>query len=256
MTAQTIRPGSVSPGTNLLCRWLVLLGSALLVSPAWADDRGIITGQMQTLSNAIVSGDVAVWDKYLDPAVIYAEENDTYKGKADALKEIHPLPNGLSATILIALLSYHEENGIAIALFRQNETEHYFGQTIHAGYLTNTTWKKSADGWKLIAGQVLAEKTDPPSVTLTSNRLSEYVGTYTLLKSEATYTLAVSDGKLIATRNGRASTVWNAESCDTFFVKGEPRIRNIFQRDQAGQISGFVERRESWDIVWVKKPQA
>jgi hypothetical protein len=250
-----IRIGSVRFGRHLKFRWSVLFGCALLISAAWPDDRRIITGQMQELSDAIAAGDVVVWDKYLDPSVIYAEEDDTFKGKADALKEITPLPNGLSGTIKVALLSYHEEEGVAIALFRQIETEHYFGQTIYANYLTNTTWKKRADGWRLIAGQVLAEKADPSSVTLTSNRLSEYAGTYTLLKSSATYTLAVSNGMLIATRNGRTPTVWNAEACDVFFVKGKPRIRNIFQRDQAGQINGFVERREMWDIVWVKKPQ-
>jgi hypothetical protein len=35
-----------------------------------------------------------------------------------------------------------------------------------------------------------------------------------------------------------------------FFIKGDPRIRKIFQRDRSGRITGFVERRESWDIVW------
>jgi ketosteroid isomerase-like protein len=255
MTVQMIRLSSLRLGRSLTRRWLTLFGCALLISAASPDDRRIITGQMQELSDAIATGDVAVWDKYLDPSVIYAEEDDTFKGKADALKEITPLPNGLSGTIRIALLSYHEEEGVAIALFRQIETEHYFGQTIYANYLTSTTWKKRADGWKLLAAQVLAEKADPPSVTLTSNQLSEYVGTYTLLRSRATYTLAVSNGMLIATRNGRTPTVWNAEACDVFFVKGEPRIRNIFQRDQAGQVNGFVERREMWDIVWVKEPQ-
>ena len=254
MTVQMIRLSSLRLGRSLTRRWLILFGCALLISAASPDDRRIITGQMQELSDAIATGDVAVWDKYLDPSVIYAEEDDTFKGKAGALKEIAPLPNGLSGTIKIALLSYHEEEDVAIALFRQKETEHYFGQTIYANYLTNTTWKKHADGWKLLAAQVLAEKTDPPSVTLTNNRLSEYAGTYTLLKSSATYTLAVSNGMLIATRNGRTPTVWNAEACDVFFVKGEPRIRNIFQRDRAGQVNGFVERREMWDIVWVKKP--
>jgi hypothetical protein len=37
-----------------------------------------------------------------------------------------------------------------------------------------------------------------------------------------------------------------------FFIAGDPRIRKIFQRDVSGQVVGFVERRESWDIVWKK----
>jgi hypothetical protein len=33
---------------------------------------------------------------------------------------------------------------------------------------------------------------------------------------------------------------------------GDPRIRKIFQYDAMGRVTGFIERRESWDIVWKK----
>src|ERR1700733_263643 len=231
---------------------IILAILALIALPALADDRSLITAQMQEMSDAIASGDVAVWDKYLDADVIYAEEDDSYKGKLDALKEITPLPKGLSGTIKVELLSYHEDGDVAIALFRQNETEHYFGQVIYARYLTNTTWKKHTDGWKLIAGQVVAERNDPPAITLPPNRLAQYVGKYKLKESEAIYTLAVANGKLIGTRNGHKHATWNAESADVFFIIGDPRIRKIFQRDASGKITGFVERRETWDVVWEK----
>jgi hypothetical protein len=32
----------------------------------------------------------------------------------------------------------------------------------------------------------------------------------------------------------------------------DPRIRKIFLYDAAGRITGFIERRETWDIVWDK----
>ena len=224
----------------------------LAASPALADDRALITAQMQEMSDAIAVGNVAVWDKYIDPDVIYAEEDDSYKGKADTLKEIVPLPKGLSGEIKVDLLSYYEDGDVAVALFRQNETEHYFGQTIYAKYLTNTTWKKRTDGWKLIAGQVLAERTDPPAIALPASELSQYLGTYKLKDSEPTYTLTLENGKLIGTRNGRKPATWNAELRDVFFIAGDPRIRKIFQRDASGKVTGFIERRESWDVVWVK----
>jgi hypothetical protein len=225
---------------------------SLLSLPALAEDRALITGYMQAMSDAIASGNVAVWDKYLDPNVIFAEEDDTYKGKADMLKEIVPLPKGLSGIIRVELLSYHEEDGIAVALFRQNETEHYFGQTIYANYLSSTTWRKRPDGWKLIASQVLAEKIDPPAITLPAKRLVQYVGKYQLKDSAATYSLQLVDGQLIGTRDARKPAIWNAEVSDVFFLNGDPRIRKIFQRDASGNIIGFIERRESWDIVWLK----
>jgi ketosteroid isomerase-like protein len=224
----------------------------IIVSPALADDRTIITAQAQELADAVAVGQVAVWNMYLDESVIYAEEDESYKGKAEMLKEIVPLPKGLGGTINVELLSFHQEGDVAIALFRQNETEHYFGQTIYAKYLTNTTWRKRADGWKLIAAQVLAERTDPPAILLPANELAQYVGTYRLKNSEATYTLALLHGMLVGTRDARKPATWNAEAPDVFFIIGDPRIRKIFQRDAQGKVTGFIERRESWDIAWLK----
>jgi hypothetical protein len=114
-------------------------------------------------------------------------------------------------------------------------------------------WKKRADGWKQIEGQVLAEKTDPPAIMLAVKQLAQYAGTYKLKDSEAVYSLAVVDGKLVGTRDKRKPATWNAEASDVFFLTGDPRIRKIFQRDASGKITGFVERREGWDIVWVKQ---
>jgi hypothetical protein len=225
---------------------------ALFASPALGDDRALITTQMQEMADAVAPGNVAVWDKYLDAGVIYAEEDDSWKGKAGMLKEIRPLPKGLGGTIRIELLSFHEDHDVAVALFRQNETEHYFGQTITAKYLTNTTWRKRADGWKLIAAQVLAEKTDPPAIALPAGQLTQYAGTYRLKDSEPITTLTLQVGKLIGTRKGRKPVAWNAEAADVFFVKGDPRIRKIFQRDASGKITGFIERRESWDVAWIR----
>lgn len=219
---------------------------------ALADDRTAITRYEQEMADAVASGHVAVWDKYLDRQVTYAEEDGSYKGKAAMLKEIQPLPKGLGGAIEIELLSYAQDGDTAVALFRQKETEHYFGQTIHASYLTNTVWKKRAGGWKQIAAQVLAERTDPPAIALPVDKLAQYAGTYRLKDSEPTYTLAIRNGELLGMRNGRKPAKWKAEAPDVFFIPGDPRIRKIFQRDSRGRITGFVERRESWDIAWMK----
>jgi len=231
---------------------LVIAFLAFMCTPALADDRALITQHEQEMADAVAAGNVAVWDKYLDPSVIYAEEDDSFKGKAEMLKEIRPLPKGLSGEIRIVLLSYNEDGDAATALFRQVETEHYYGQTIHANYLTNTVWKKRADGWKQIEGQVLAERTDPPSIALPASALQKFAGTYRLKDSEPVTTLSVSNGKLMGARTGRSAAEWKAETRDVFFIPGDNRIRKIFQYDANGNVTGFIERRESWDIVWVK----
>ena len=225
---------------------------AALAAPALADDRALITQYEQQLSDAITNGAPAVWEKYLDPNVIFAEEDDSYKGKAGMVKEVRPLPKGLGGEIKVELLSYQEDGDTAVALFRQHEIERYYGQTIHASYLTNTVWKKRADGWKQIEGQVLAERIDPPSIALSARDLKKFAGTYRLKDSEPTYALALTGGKLMGGRTGKAPSEWNAETRDVFFIKGDPRIRKIFQYDATGKVTGFIERRESWDIVWNK----
>src|ERR1700761_8248114 len=81
---------------------------AALATPAFADDRALITQYEQQLSDAITNGAPAVWEKYLDPNVIFAEEDDSYKGKAGMVGEVRPLPKGLGGEIKVELLSYHE----------------------------------------------------------------------------------------------------------------------------------------------------
>jgi ketosteroid isomerase-like protein len=233
-------------------RYKFFLLAMFAATPALADDRGIITQYEQQMVDAITDGKPAVWDKYLDPGVIFAEEDGSYKGKAEMVKEVRPLPKGLGGVLKIALLSYHEDGDTAVALFRQIETEYYYGQTIHATYLTNTVWKKRVDGWKQIEGQVLAEKTDPPSITLPAGDLKKFSGTYKLKNSQPTYTLTLADGKLMGARAGKTPSQWNAETRDMFFIKGDPRIRKIFQYDAHGNVTGFIERRESWDLIWEK----
>jgi ketosteroid isomerase-like protein len=225
---------------------------AALAAPALADDRALITQYEQQLCDAITNGTPAVWDKYLDPDAIFAEEDDSFKGKDGMIKEVHPLPKGLGGEIKVESLSYHQDGDTAVALFRQHETERYYGQTIHASYLTNTVWKKRADGWKQIEGQVLAERTDPPSVALPATDLQKFTGTYKLRNSAPTYTLSLTDGKLMGARNGKTPAQWKAETRDVFFIPGDNRIRKIFQYDAHGNVTGFIERRESWDIVWEK----
>jgi ketosteroid isomerase-like protein len=225
---------------------------ATIATPAFADDRALITQYEQQLSDAVTNGQPAVWDKYLDPQVIFAEENDTYKGKDAMVKEVVPLPKGLGGDIKVELLSFHEEGDTAVALFRQHEIEHYYGQDIHASYLLNTTWQKRADGWKMIAAGTLAERTDPPSITLPASDFSKFAGTYKLRNSAPTYTLAVTNGQLMGARNGKMPSQWKAETRDVFFIPGDNRIRKIFQYDASGKVTGFLERRESWDIFWDK----
>jgi hypothetical protein len=58
---------------------------------------------------------------------------------------------------------------------------------------------------------------------------------------------------LIAERSGRPPATYLPEVRDVFFVAGQPRSRRIFNRDAAGAVVGFVDRREGEDVRWLKR---
>ncbi|MGZ6131141.1 MAG: hypothetical protein ACXWLF_03900 [Myxococcaceae bacterium] len=128
------------------------------------------------------------------------------------------------------------------ALLRAN------GARLHARYRTTETWVKREGAWKLVASQVLALRTDPPAVPTTPEQLRAYCGRYAL--GDLGYVVRCEADGLTGGQLGRAPKPLRLESPDVFFVPGEPRTRRIFQRDGAGRVTGFVERRESWDLFW------
>jgi hypothetical protein len=84
---------------------------------------------------------------------------------------------------------------------------------------------------------------------------SRAVGVYGLTP-EVTYTLRREGDGLVGNRTGRRPEVLKVELRDCLFVPGQSRLRKIFQRDAKGAVTGFVERRESWDIAWHRLPRA
>jgi hypothetical protein len=70
------------------------------------------------------------------------------------------------------------------------------------------------------------------------------------LTPDVTYTIVRTNDGLTGERTGRKPEKLLVEVADSLFVPGRPRLRKIFQRNAEGRITGFVERRESWDIAW------
>src|SRR5215203_3619457 len=120
-------------------------------------------------------------------------------------------------------------------------------------YRETDTWLKTAAGWRLIAAQVLALRTDPPGVPFTARQTEEYVGRYALTPA-ISYEIRRTEGGLEGQQTGRQPEVLRAEAPDVLFVPGKPRYRKVFQRGPNGRVTGFAERREAWDIVWKRLP--
>jgi hypothetical protein len=140
---------------------------------------------------------------------------------------------------------------VAVATYVLDEHETYYGHTLHCQYRTTDTWVETSAGWRLLASQVLALRTDPPSIDLTAKQAEAYVGRYSL-SPEMSYEVRLKDGQLEGQQTGHKPEALRAEGVDVLFIPGKPRYRMVFQRDAAGRITGMAERREAWDLMWTR----
>lgn len=232
--------------------WAIALLSigAWTVCAAAEDLSAILQRQTQELFDAITSGSPAVWERYLDAGARITAEDGRVFTKAEMVKDIRPLPSGVSGSIEVIDFKVVPHGAAAVTTYVCDEHENYHGQKLHCQYRTTDTWLKTKAGWRLIASQVLALRTDPPAVNVDTRA---YVGRYTLADG-ITYEIRERDGKLEGQRNGRPAEALLAEAPDVLFVPGSPRYRKIFKRDEQGKIAGFAERREAWDLVWTRLP--
>lgn len=234
----------------------LLLALLALTSPP-ADDptTALLRAKDQALLDAIAPGDRKLWDAALAPDAIYVDENGVIMDRAEFLKGLDPLPAGSSGVLKIIAYQAHISGDLATVIHTDDEIENYHGQTLHAQYLMTETWRRDSGEWKLLLAHSYAILMDPPSITLPESALQEYTGRYSG-GSDLVFLIQWDGKQLVCGREGRALKPLLPEVKDVFFVPGDPRIRKIFQRDAAGHVTGFVERRETWDVVWRREPAA
>ena len=231
-----------------------LLSTLLFAAPQPLpeDVRATLQRQSQELVDAIATGSLAVWDKYLDPQVVYVDESGAVSGKKQMLDQIKPLPDGVSGTIKVTDFQVEAHADVAVATYVNDEHEDYHGHKLHCQYRTTDTWKKTPEGWRLIGSQVLALRTDPPAVALPAATLDSYCGSYALTPA-IVYEIRRKGVALEGQQAGRKPEELRAEAPDVLFVPGRPRYRYVILRDAAGKITGLAQRREAWDLVWKRE---
>jgi ketosteroid isomerase-like protein len=222
-----------------------------IAPPARAQESvpDLLRRQSQELMDAITAGSPAVWDRYLDEDARYVDESGNVSKKKQMLDDIKPLPEGVSGTIRVTDFEAVLHGDVAVATHVDDESENYHGHELHCRYRTTDTWMKTKDGWRLISGQVLALRTDPPSVPLAAPLRAEYCGKYALTPSIA-YEIRCKGDALEGQQTGRKSEELRAEAPDVLFVPGRPRYRYVFLRGADGKITGMAQRREAWDLLW------
>ena len=224
---------------------LVLLGSTALAAE---DVAAVLQAKTQRLLDAIGQGNRAVWEGELDDRAHVVDESGEVLDKKAMVASLRPLPPGVSGTLQATGYQAVVHGDTAVATYVAEEDETFHGARIHSRYRMSETWVKREGEWRLLAAQVLALRSDPPARPTTAEQRRPYCGRYAL--GDLTWVVQCEAGGLTGGPPGRRPKRLELESPDVFFVPGEPRTRRIFQRDAAGRINGFVERRESWDLFW------
>ena len=213
----------------------------------------ILERQTTELLRAVDTGSSTVWDHYLYSNAVITDENGAVSTKSQMVGQIRPFPPGIAGHLALQDFHVRIAGAAAVATYVIDEHEVFYGHELHCQYRNTDTWVSSPGGWRLLASQALALRTDPPSLPLSRDQLSQYVGRYTLTPTK-TYEIRMNDRGLEGREAGRPAEPLLAEAPDVLFVPGKPRYRKVIQRAPDGHITGFAERREAWDLVWSRLP--
>jgi ketosteroid isomerase-like protein len=233
----------------------VVLAAAVATAPVPPSESvpEVLRRQTQELFDAISSGTAAVWETYLDPQVRYGDESGAVAGKKEMVDGIRPLPPGVSGTIRVTDFDAAVQGDVAVAAYVTDERETFHGRDLHCRYRSVDTWRKTPNGWRLIAAQVLALREDPPPVALSPERRAEYAGRYALPDGLTYEIRAAAGGGLEGAQSGRKPEQLRAEAPDVLFVPGKPRYRYLIRRDANGKVDALIQRREAWDLIWERR---
>lgn len=230
-----------------------ILALAFQTSPTGvAQTTDLLRTKDQALLDAIAPGDRKVWEQALAADAVYVDEAGAVINRSQFLEQLTPLPAGASGSLHITSYTAHIVGDLATVIHVDDEQENYHGQTLSARYLMTETWRRDDGEWKLYLAHAYSVPKDPPAITLPAKELQQYVGRY-VGGPDLVYVIKLDGQQLVGGRKGDSMKPLEVEVRDVLFVPGQSRIRKIFQRDGKGKITGFVDRRESWDLVWKRE---
>jgi ketosteroid isomerase-like protein len=219
------------------------------VRPPASNLQSALRAKDQALLDAIAPGDRTIWDRTLSADAVYVDENGLIMNRSEFLAALEPLPQGTSGHIQITDYRLTVNGDSAFVIHKDDEFEDYHGQPLRARYLMTETWLRRGGEWKLAMIHAYVQASDPPAIKVSAADLDAYVGRFRAA-SDLTYVIRRDGDHLVGGREGRDPHPLLVEIKNVLFSPGQPRVRLIFQRDAAGHVTGYIDRREGEDIKW------
>jgi hypothetical protein len=220
--------------------------------PACADTDAVVQADLvkrtQELMDALIPGKADVWQRILADDAVIIDEFGRIQDKTDAVKSVHPFPQGLSGSIEIRDPKVRVDGDSAVLQGELYEQETVFGQKLIVRYIFCNTFVRRAGEWKLFAATDVTLPTPPPALGVDGLVVADYAGTFSYGPSRA-FSVAVEDGKLFfTTKAGGPHTALDAIAKDVFMDGGDEKNLIIFRRDASGRVVELIERRKFNDL--------
>jgi len=231
---------------------IAALTTLCLLTPAAAEPENVsalLLAKTQAFSDAGQRGNASILKTLLDDKVVFFNENGEASTKDDIVSSATPSPGNSDVKMVVTDWHCELHGDVAVASFIDDQTRDLHGQIFHAQYRSVETWLREDGSWLMIGSQTIALQSDPASVVLPLAALDQYAGTYQATPElKAVFTR--DRGGLYLSANGSPPIPQLAELRDVFFTAGSPRVKRIFQRDEHGNVVGFISCREGHDIFF------
>jgi hypothetical protein len=208
----------------------------------------------QALMDSIAPGDRKVWDRVMDADCVVTSEEGQVVNKEQFLKELRPLPPGLTGGIAVRDLTVQEFQTFAIVRYRADEWESVFGQRLTTQYRVTDTFRRAGGDWKMVGSHFAVVTNDPPAQAVASDGWPGLVGDYRLLPDGWTFHVVLREGKLLGGRDPAKLKTFIPLTPDAFVLSGSLG-EWLFVAGKDGKAARIVNLRKFEPLVWTRVPE-
>jgi Domain of unknown function (DUF4440) len=223
-----------------------LLAVASSVPANALDSCALLHKQTQAFSDAGQRGDGLTMGKMLDPDVVFFNETGEKATRSDMAGATPPAAGAPILAIATTDWDCKMHGDVAVTSFIDVLEQ---GKPAETKFRSVETWRKRGTVWRIIGSETLTLQQDPDAVILGGKALEEYAGSYEAGPGMK-FTFERKGEDLFAALNDSAATAQKAQLRDIFFTPGHGTTPKVFQRDDAGTITGFVYLRGKNSIVF------